>query len=117
MTLVAPITSSTARGDNGAVLSEKPMGQPDAWRMIRWRAAAAGIAEVIGCHTFRATGITAYLANGGAQEPAHHQALRPHERTVDPGRGRANSIVIQRRHRNLPLHRNSAYHLERQNPT
>jgi hypothetical protein len=27
------------------VLSEKPMGQPDAWRMIRKRAAAAGIAE------------------------------------------------------------------------
>jgi integrase len=44
------------------------MGQPDAWRMIRRRAAAAGIAEAIGCHTFRATGITAYLANGGALE-------------------------------------------------
>jgi len=36
--------------------------------MIRRRAAAAGIAEAIGCHTFRATGITAYLANGGALE-------------------------------------------------
>jgi hypothetical protein len=44
------------------------MGQPDAWRMIRRRAAAAGNAEAIGCHTFRATGITAYLANGGALE-------------------------------------------------
>jgi integrase/recombinase XerD len=44
------------------------MSQPDAWRMIRRRAAAAGIAAEIGCHTFRATGITAYLANGGALE-------------------------------------------------
>src|SRR3954452_8508813 len=33
----------TARGHKGSMLSEKPMGQPDAWRMIRRRAAAAGI--------------------------------------------------------------------------
>jgi hypothetical protein len=52
------------------VLSGKPMSQPDAWRMIRRRAAAAGIAAEIGCHTFRATGITAYLSNGGALEHA-----------------------------------------------
>jgi integrase len=59
------------------VLSENPMSQPDAWRMIRGRAAAAGIAEAIGCHTFRATGITAYLANGGALE--HAQEIAAHE--------------------------------------
>jgi integrase len=53
------------------------MGQPDASRMIRRRAAAAGIAEEIGCHTFRATGITAYLANGGA--PEHAQEMVAHE--------------------------------------
>jgi integrase len=52
----------TARGHNGGALSQKAMSQPDAWRMIRRRAAAAGIAAEIGCHTFRATGITAYLA-------------------------------------------------------
>src|SRR3954466_11311679 len=65
----------TARGHKGSALSEKPMGQPDAWRMIRRRAAAAGYPEGVGCHTFRATGITAYLDNGGAREPAHDQAL------------------------------------------
>src|SRR5205823_4947767 len=58
----------TARGHNGTVLSDKAMSQPDAWRMIRRRAAVAGIAAEIGCHTFRATGITAYLANGAAHE-------------------------------------------------
>jgi integrase/recombinase XerD len=57
------------------------MNQPDAWRMIRRRAAAAGIAEAIGRHTFRATGITAYLANGGALDPA--QEMAAHE---SPGR-------------------------------
>jgi integrase len=38
----------TARGHNGATLSARPMSQPDAWRMIRRRAAAAGIATEIG---------------------------------------------------------------------
>ena len=59
------------------MLSGKPMSQPDAWRMIRRRAAAAGIAAEIGCHTFRATGITAYLEGGGTLENA--QAMAAHE--------------------------------------
>ena len=72
----------TARGHNGTTLSAKPMSQPDAWRMIRRRAAAAGIAAPIGCHTFRATGITAYLANGGALE--HVQEMAAHEARGQP---------------------------------
>jgi len=67
----------TSRGHRGVALSELPMAQPDAWRMIRRRAAAAGIAAPIGSHSFRATGITAYLANGGALE--HAQAMAAHE--------------------------------------
>jgi integrase/recombinase XerD len=61
-------------------LSLKPMTQPDAWRMIRRRADAAdagGIGANIGCHTFRATGITAYLENGGT--PEHAQLIAAHE--------------------------------------
>jgi site-specific recombinase XerD len=71
----------TARGHNGSALSAKPMSQPDAWRMIR-RAAAAGIAAPIGCHTFRATGITAYFANGGALERAQEMAAHESPRTT-----------------------------------
>lgn len=67
----------TAKGHTGTALSEQPMSQPDAWRMIRRRAAAAGIDAPIGNHTFRATGITAYLANGGALE--HAQEMAGHE--------------------------------------
>jgi len=67
----------TSRGHKGTVLADQPMGQPDAWRMIRRRAAAAGIAAPIGNHSFRATGITAYLSNGGALE--HAQAMAAHE--------------------------------------
>ncbi len=51
--------------------------QADAWRMIRRRAVAAGIIAPIGNHTFRATGITAYLGNGGALE--HAQSMAAHE--------------------------------------
>jgi site-specific recombinase XerD len=72
----------TARGHNGKILSTKPMTQPDAWRMIRRRAVAAGIAEAIGCRTFRATGITAYLSNGGALEHAQETAAHESPRTT-----------------------------------
>ncbi|MGE0372949.1 MAG: tyrosine-type recombinase/integrase [Gammaproteobacteria bacterium] len=62
---------------NATVLTEQPMRQADAWCMIRRRAVAAGIHAPIGNHTFRATGITAYLANGGQLE--HAQAMAAHE--------------------------------------
>ncbi len=53
------------------------MGQPDAWRMMRRRAVAAGFHAPIGNHSFRATGITAYLSSGGALE--HAQGMAAHE--------------------------------------
>ena len=72
----------TSRGHNATVLSEEPMNQSDAWRMIRRRAVAAGIHAPIGNHTFRATGITAYLANGGALEHAQEMAAHESPRTT-----------------------------------
>jgi len=60
----------TAKGWKATILSAEPMAQADAWRMIRRRAQATGIKAPIGCHTFRATGITAYLENGGTLEHA-----------------------------------------------
>lgn len=61
----------------GRPLSRDPMTQADAWRMIRRRAAVAGIETAIGNHTFRATGITTYLENGGTLE--HAQQIAAHE--------------------------------------
>jgi integrase len=58
-------------------LTEKPMDRVDAWRMIQRRAAELGLRLKIGCHTFRATGITAYLEAGGTFENA--QAMAAHE--------------------------------------
>ena len=72
----------TARGHNGSTLSDKAMSQTDAGLMIRRRVAAAGIAAKIGCHTFRATGITAHLANGDALEHAQEMAAHKSPRTT-----------------------------------
>lgn len=72
----------TARGHVGTALSGQPMSQPDAWRMIRRRAATAGVKAPIGNHTMRATGITAYLANGGQLEHAQEMAAHESPRTT-----------------------------------
>jgi integrase len=46
------------------------------------RARAAGIATRIGCHTFRATGITIHLTNGGTLEKAQMMAAHSSPRTT-----------------------------------
>ena len=71
----APLFRSAA-GRTGA-LAENPMHRVDAWRMVQRRAADLGSRIRIGCHTFRATGITAYLEAGGTLENA--QAMTAHE--------------------------------------
>ena len=71
----------SAAGRSGQ-LGDKAMTQPDVYRMIRRRAAAAGIETKIGCHTFRATGITAYLKNGGRLEVAQQIAAHESSRTT-----------------------------------
>jgi len=67
----------TSPRHKATTLTEQPMTQPDAWRMMCRRAVAAGIMTPIGNHTFRATGITAYLSNGGTLE--HAQSMAAHE--------------------------------------
>ena len=67
----------SGKGRRADLLSARPMRQEDAWAMIRRRALAAGVLAPIGCHSFRATGITAYLLNGGTLE--HAQAMAGHE--------------------------------------
>ncbi|KVW61707.1 integrase [Burkholderia ubonensis] len=69
-----------ARGTGG--LSATPLPQANAYAMVRRRALAAGIATKIGNHTFRATGITAYLQNGGTLENAAAMANHASTRTT-----------------------------------
>jgi site-specific recombinase XerD len=63
-------------------LSDTPLPQANAYAMVRRRALAAGIGTAIGNHTFRATGITAYLKNGGTLENAAAMANHASTRTT-----------------------------------
>ena len=71
----------TSRGKTRR-LTERRMSQPEVYLMVRRRAADAGIATKIGNHTFRATGITAYLKNGGKLEVAQQMAAHESARTT-----------------------------------
>ncbi len=61
-------------------LSLNRLSRSDAYRMIQRRADDMGMETAASCHTFRATGITNYLTNGGtlekAQQLANHESAR-----------------------------------------
>ena len=63
-------------------LTGNPLSQPNAYAMIQRRAQAAEITTKIGNHTFRATGVTAYLKNGGTLEKAAQMANHASTRTT-----------------------------------
>jgi integrase/recombinase XerD len=71
----------SAIGKTGA-LAGKPMLRTDVWYMARRRAADAGIETRISCHTFRATGVTHYLTNGGHIEGAQRMAGHSNAKTT-----------------------------------
>jgi site-specific recombinase XerD len=61
----------------GNKLTENPMAREDVLAMIKRRAAGAALPYSTCCHTFRATGITTYMQNGGTLE--HAQQIAAHE--------------------------------------
>lgn len=73
-----PLFRSANRRSANLTLNQ--MSRIDAWRMVRRRAEQAGINVPIGCHSYRATGLTCYLENGGkleiAQAMANHSSTR-----------------------------------------
>jgi site-specific recombinase XerD len=72
----------TLGGRGRTQLTSSRMARQDARRMIVRRAVQAGIITSIGCHTFRATGITVYLLNGGLLEYAQQMAAHESARTT-----------------------------------
>ena len=68
--------------NNRRQLTERRLGRGKVWAMIKRRARGAGLPENICCHTFRATGITTYLANGGTIEKAQQIAAHESPRTT-----------------------------------
>ncbi|MCW1411067.1 tyrosine-type recombinase/integrase [Rhizobium sp. 1AS11] len=76
----APLFQTFKRGTDQ--LSGNALPQANAYMMIRRRATASGISTAVCNHTFRATGITAYLKNGGTLEKAANIANHSSTRTT-----------------------------------
>ncbi|MFL9936927.1 tyrosine-type recombinase/integrase [Paraburkholderia sp. RL18-103-BIB-C] len=87
-----PLFRTIRRG--AGKLSTTRLPQANAYAMVRRRALAAGIGTAIGNHTFRATGITAYLKNGGTLENAAAMANHASTRTTQ---------LYDRRHDDISL--------------
>ncbi len=75
-----PLFRTVGRGTGQ--LTRTPLPQANTYAMVQRRARAAGIRTRIGNHTFRATGITAYLKNGGTLEKAAMIANHASTRTT-----------------------------------
>jgi integrase len=63
-------------------MSLKPLSRIDVYEIVRRRTQAAGIDGRFSCHSFRATGITTYLENGGSLELAQWIAGHSDSRTT-----------------------------------
>lgn len=87
-----PLFRTIGRGTGE--LTESPLPQANAYAMIGRRAAAVGIATKVGNHTFRATGITAYLKNGGTLERAAAMANHSSTRTTQLYDRRSDEVTL-----------------------
>lgn len=83
-----------ARGKTGQ-LSPTAIQRWDVWRMINKRAKKAGIDTAVCCHSFRATGITVFLENGGSIEAAARIAAHESPRTTKLYDHTADTILIE----------------------
>jgi integrase/recombinase XerD len=61
----------------GTAVTGPALNRHNSWTAIRKRARNAGFLNPVGCHTWRATGITIYLENDGRLE--HAQQMAGHE--------------------------------------
>jgi integrase len=75
-------------------LNATPLPRANAYAVVRRRAITAAIGATIGNHTFRATGITGYLKNGGTLENAAAMANHASTRTTQ---------LYDRRHDDISL--------------
>ncbi|MDE2447118.1 MAG: tyrosine-type recombinase/integrase, partial [Alphaproteobacteria bacterium] len=81
-------------GKKRVELTPTPLAQGNAYVMIGKRALEAGILTKIGNHSFRATGITAYLKNGGTLERAAVMANHASTRTTQLYDRRSDDVTL-----------------------
>jgi site-specific recombinase XerD len=77
-------------------LTGNPLPRANAYAMIQRRAEAAGITTQIGNHTFRATGVTAYLKNGVTLEKAAQMANHASTRTTQLYDRRTEEVTVDK---------------------
>jgi integrase/recombinase XerC len=87
-----PLFRTIARKDKK--VSKTPLAQANAYEMIARRVKAAGLLTKAGNHTFRATGITAYLTNGGTLEKAANMANHASTRTTQLYDRRSDAVTL-----------------------
>jgi integrase len=75
-------------------LTGNPLPQANAYAMIQRRAKSGGITTHVGNRTFRATGVTAYLKNGGTLERAAQMANHASTRTTQLYDRRAEEVTL-----------------------
>ena len=77
----APLFQTMTR--DRRTLSGRRLNRTEAWYMVRRRARTAGIDTAVSCHTFRGTGITAYLEHPDAKlEEAQKMAAHSDPKTT-----------------------------------
>lgn len=82
-TLISPVEVSGSK-----------MSRHTVWEMVKRRASAAGLPEGTTNHTFRATGITVYLDNGGTIENARNIAAHASIKTTQAYDRREERITL-----------------------
>jgi integrase len=79
---------------HGTLTGRDPLPQANVHMMIQRRARSAGIATKVSAHSFRATGITTYLSNGGKLEVAQQMAGHESARTTGLYDRRDDSVAL-----------------------
>jgi integrase/recombinase XerD len=79
---------------HGRLTSRTSLPQANVHMMIQRRARTAGLRTKISAHSFRATGITTYLQNGGKLEIAQHMAGHESARTTGLYDRRSDEVAL-----------------------
>lgn len=79
----------------GTVQTDRPLSRGDVLRMVKRRLERIGLPSVFSNHSFRATGITEFLANGGSLETAQQLANHADSRTTKLYDRRATRLELE----------------------
>ena len=81
-------------GRSSEQVTDKPLSRRNALDMVERRARQAGVHTAICNHSFRGTGITTYLENGGELEKAAQMANHASTRTTQLYDRRADDVTL-----------------------